>query len=46
MLELSKVDVLRDIIENYGVNPSQIKLEITESLMVHDAQNGAWAQEI
>ena len=45
LLELSKVDVLRDIIENYGVNPRQIKLEITESLMVHDAENGAWAQE-
>jgi EAL domain-containing protein (putative c-di-GMP-specific phosphodiesterase class I) len=27
LLELSKVDVLRDIIENYSVNPSQIKLE-------------------
>jgi EAL domain-containing protein (putative c-di-GMP-specific phosphodiesterase class I) len=45
LLELSKVDVLRDIIENYGVNPRQIKLEITEILMVHDAENRAWAQE-
>lgn len=45
LFELSEIDVLRDIIEKSGVDPSQIKLEITESLMVHDAEHAAVALE-
>lgn len=45
LFELSEIDILRDIIEKSGVEPSQIKLEITESLMVHDAEHAAVALE-
>ena len=34
---------MRSIIENSGVDPQQIKLEIMESLMVHDADHAAVA---
>jgi EAL domain-containing protein (putative c-di-GMP-specific phosphodiesterase class I) len=30
---LLEIDVLHDIIQNSGVDPSEIKLEITESMM-------------
>ena len=43
LFELSEIDVMRSIIENSGVDPQQIKLEITESLMVHDADHAAVA---
>ena len=43
LFELSEIDVMRSIIENSGVDPQQIKLEITESLMVHDAEHAAVA---
>jgi EAL domain-containing protein (putative c-di-GMP-specific phosphodiesterase class I)/CRP-like cAMP-binding protein len=43
LFELSEIDVLRGIIEDSGVDPQQIKLEITESLMVHDAEHAAVA---
>ncbi len=45
LFELSEIDVLRDIIKKSGVDPSQIKLELTESLMVHDAEHAAVALE-
>jgi EAL domain-containing protein (putative c-di-GMP-specific phosphodiesterase class I) len=45
LVELSEINVLRDIIEKSGVDPKQIKLEITESLMVHDAEHAAVALE-
>jgi EAL domain-containing protein (putative c-di-GMP-specific phosphodiesterase class I) len=43
LFELSEIDVLRDIIENSGVDPSQIKSEVMENLMVHDAEHAAVA---
>lgn len=43
LFELSEVDTLRKIIESSGVEPGQIKLEVTESLMVHDADHAAVA---
>ncbi len=43
LFELAEIDVLRGIIEASGVDPQQIKLEITESLMVHDAEHAAVA---
>ena len=45
LFELSEIDVLQEIIENSGVDPKQIKLEITESLMVHDADHAALARD-
>ena len=45
LFELAEIDVLRGIIEASGVDPQQIKLEITESLMVHDAEHAAVALE-
>lgn len=43
LFELSEVDEMRKIIEGSGVEPGQIKLEVTESLMVHDADHAAIA---
>lgn len=41
LLVLLEIDVLRDIIENAGVDLCQMKLEIAESLMVHEAEHAA-----
>lgn len=45
LFDLSEIDELKRIIVASGVEPSQIKLEITESLMVHDADHAAVALE-
>ena len=43
LFELAEIDILRRSIEDSGVEPSQIQLEITESLMVPDADHAAVA---
>ena len=45
LFELAEIDTMRGIIANSGVEPGQIKLEVTESLMVHDADHAAVALE-
>lgn len=43
LFELDEIDQLADIVTLSGIEPAQIKLEITESLMVHDPEHAAVA---